>query len=467
MMRKYAFTIGLLVAISFAAQQAYCACDTHSAAKIQKSDGYIKVCSGGTLEINSGATFSAVTGSYSGAVDIAGQLTQGTAGSKSTVTTTGVATFKTSVTAPTITATGALAGATVNTGQGANEVYAMDQDIQTTNKVSFDSMTITNTGASSLDIGGGLNAGTGNVGIIDATGKIPALTSAYFTSLDGSNLTNVVGVGSVLASSDVWIGDSSGNAAAHSITGDITLSAGGVVAVVSLPAISGAALTALTPENMSAGSLPENVEVSSTSLDGNIPDSKLATISTAGKVADAALSANVLLANSSPTVSGEYTFNNSIIGSITGNSATATDIAGGVIGQVLYQATSGDTAFVAVPSDTSVLVSSAGATVPYYLAYSTTNAASTIVERDGSGNFAAGTITASVTGAASLNVLKSGDTMTGKLALQSKSLSELLGISPAVGDMYVCSDCTPAYSVAIGTGTGAGNFGIFSPGTLQ
>ena len=45
----------------------------------------------------------------------------------------------------------------------------------------------------------------------------------------------------------------------------------------------------------------------------------------------------------------------------------------------------------------------------------TANTVSTIVARDGSGNFSAGTITASLTGAASLNVLKAGDTMTGQL----------------------------------------------------
>ena len=43
------------------------------------------------------------------------------------------------------------------------------------------------------------------------------------------------------------------------------------------------------------------------------------------------------------------------------------------------------------------------------------NTASTIVARDASGNFSAGTITASLSGAASNNVLKSGDTMTGNL----------------------------------------------------
>lgn len=45
------------------------------------------------------------------------------------------------------------------------------------------------------------------------------------------------------------------------------------------------------------------------------------------------------------------------------------------------------------------------------------NTASTIVARDTSGNFSAGTIAAALTGAASLNVLKTGDTMTGELRL--------------------------------------------------
>ncbi len=49
------------------------------------------------------------------------------------------------------------------------------------------------------------------------------------------------------------------------------------------------------------------------------------------------------------------------------------------------------------------------------------NSASAIVSRDGSGNFAAGTITANITGASSLNVLKAGDTMTGSLTLPAGS----------------------------------------------
>ena len=49
--------------------------------------------------------------------------------------------------------------------------------------------------------------------------------------------------------------------------------------------------------------------------------------------------------------------------------------------------------------------------------FNSTNVVSTAVIRDASGDFDAGTITASLIGSASLNVLKSGDTMTGSLTL--------------------------------------------------
>ncbi|MFM9008579.1 MAG: hypothetical protein ACKORE_08360 [Bacteroidota bacterium] len=52
------------------------------------------------------------------------------------------------------------------------------------------------------------------------------------------------------------------------------------------------------------------------------------------------------------------------------------------------------------------------------------NIVSTIVARDASGNFSAGTITAALTGAASSNVLKAGDTMSGLLRLQTSAVFE-------------------------------------------
>ena len=72
------------------------------------------------------------------------------------------------------------------------------------------------------------------------------------------------------------------------------------------------------------------------------------------------------------------------------------------------------------------------------------NTASAIVARDASGNFTAGTITAALTGAASSNVLKAGDTMTGALVVPLASAS------------------TPSL-----TFTGDLNTGIYSPGADQ
>ena len=72
------------------------------------------------------------------------------------------------------------------------------------------------------------------------------------------------------------------------------------------------------------------------------------------------------------------------------------------------------------------------------------NTASAIVARDASGNFTAGTITAALTGAASSNVLKAGDTMTG-------SLITPLGSAGAPSLTF----------------TGDTNTGIYSPGADQ
>jgi hypothetical protein len=67
------------------------------------------------------------------------------------------------------------------------------------------------------------------------------------------------------------------------------------------------------------------------------------------------------------------------------------------------------------------------------------NTASAIVARDASGDFSAGTITASLTGAASSNVLKAGDTMTGDLTVPSLNGGPLAGTRNRIinGDMRI------------------------------
>lgn len=79
---------------------------------------------------------------------------------------------------------------TVNSGVTIDGVDISAQ-LSGTGTPTFAGVTITGTGASALDVAGGINAGTGNVGIVDSTGKIPALTSTYVSNLSGANLTNL------------------------------------------------------------------------------------------------------------------------------------------------------------------------------------------------------------------------------------------------------------------------------------
>ncbi|PKM97165.1 MAG: hypothetical protein CVU79_09595, partial [Elusimicrobia bacterium HGW-Elusimicrobia-3] len=69
-----------------------------------------------------------------------------------------------------------------------------------------DKVTMSNTGADALTVSGGIVAGSGSVGIVGADGRIPALSSTYLASLNGSALTGLtaaqVGLGSVNNTAD-------------------------------------------------------------------------------------------------------------------------------------------------------------------------------------------------------------------------------------------------------------------------
>jgi hypothetical protein len=80
--------------------------------------------------------------------------------------------------------------------------------------------------------------------------------------------------------------------------------------------------------------------------------------------------------------------------------------------------------------------------------FNSTNVVSTAVIRDASGNFAAGTITAALTGAASLNVLKTGDTMTGSLTISGASSNLSVG-----GTLGVTGNTTLSGNLTVDTNT--------------
>lgn len=55
----------------------------------------------------------------------------------------------------------------------------------------FSTLDTTSTATDSLDVAGGITAGTGNVAIVGTDGKIPGISSTYFTSLSGASLTSI------------------------------------------------------------------------------------------------------------------------------------------------------------------------------------------------------------------------------------------------------------------------------------
>ena len=92
------------------------------------------------------------------------------------------------------------------------------------------------------------------------------------------------------------------------------------------------------------------------------------------------------------------------------------------------------------------------------------NTPSAIVARDPSGNFTAGTITAALTGAASSNVLKAGDTMTGVLAVTAGTAA-LPGIAVS-GDPNTGIYSPGADQLAIATG-GTGRIIVDASGNVN
>jgi len=71
-------------------------------------------------------------------------------------------------------------------GGDAGLVYNDSTDVLTSGKLAT-----TDTSATSIDVAGGITAGTSNIAIVNAAGKIPALSSTYLADLSGANLTGI------------------------------------------------------------------------------------------------------------------------------------------------------------------------------------------------------------------------------------------------------------------------------------
>jgi len=143
-----------------------------------------------------------------------------------------------------------------------------------------------------------------------------------------------------------------------------------------------------------------------------IVDTKLATISTAGKVENSATTAtNVNTANKivARDASGNFSAG-TITANLSGNATTAgtaTNFSGSLIGDA--SGTQGATVVDSVGGESSVNVASATVAAN---AATNDNTAGTIVRRDGSGNFSASTITANLAGNVTGDLTGNADTAT-------------------------------------------------------
>ncbi len=199
-----------------------------------------------------------------------------------------------------------------------------------------------------------------------------------------------------------------------------------------------------------------------------IVDTKLATISTASKVSNSATtaaSANTASAIVARDGSGNF-IAGTITAALTGTASGNTTYSANNHGVVLSGAANAMTVIAPDSSATKVLKSGGSSADPTWLAYDNANTVSTLVFRDGSGNFTAGTVTAALTGTASGNltysanshgVLLSGAANTVTVIAPDASLTKVLTSNGASADpSWQAVPATP------GTGVFAYNYLINS-----
>lgn len=134
------------------------------------------------------------------------------------------------------------------------------------------------------------------------------------------------------------------------------------------------------------------------------------------------------------------------------SATTATNLAGGVAGAVPYQSGAGATAFSAAGSTGQVLTS-AGTSAPTWTTATDANTASAIVQRDASGNFSAGTITATLSGNAT-NVSGTVAVANGGTGQTTYTNGQLL-IGNTTGNTLTKATLTQGTGITITNGTGS------------
>lgn len=247
-------------------------------------------------------------------------------------------------------------------------------------------------------------------------GDVTGIQGATVVSLVGGQPAADVAAGTILANTatdtntinTIVKRDGSGNFSAGTITADL------------MGNVTGNATSATTATNFSGPLTGDVTGTQNATVVSTIGGQMAANVATGTILANTATNANTASTLVKRDASGNFSagtvtanLTGNVTGSLAGNATTATtatNFSGSLTGDVTGNQSA--TVVSTVGGQTAANVA-AGAVLAN--AATATNTANTIVRRDNSGNFSAGTMTASLTGAASLNVLKTGDTMTGGL----------------------------------------------------
>lgn len=187
------------------------------------------------------------------------------------------------------------------------------------------------------------------------------------------------------------------------------------------------------------------------------------TITTSGTLAVDATSANTASKVVARDASGNFSAG-TITATLSGNASSATNVAGGAANRIVYNTNAGATSFVVAPTSGNTYLSWDGTAFAWssvgggtvtsvaagtYLTGGTittsgtlavdatsNNTASKVVARDGSGNFSAGTITANLTGTASIATNVSGGAAN-RIVYNTASSSSSFVVAPTVASTFL------------------------------
>jgi hypothetical protein len=262
---------------------------------------------------------------------------------------------------------------------------------------------------------------TGNltsVGNITGTAGIEILTTTTGALTLDSGTTGAVNIGTNANAKTITIGNGTGatSLVLNAGTGAIDIGTNAIARTITIGNITGA--SALTLEagtgaiNIGTGAIAKTITIGNTTGAASI-------------VLNAGASGSIKMNSLSDTATAAThyyveTTDGNILPKTLANTRTeivTTAAVNTAAATTVGTVTSGTWNATAITDTYLATISTAGKVSNSATTATNANTANAIVARDASGNFSAGTITAALTGAASSNVLKAGDTMTGKLIL--------------------------------------------------